>query len=592
MGYDYWLVHLTWTIPPAALFTVGYWPFFTRLEIWKIVILINVAVYATIPWDSFLIRNRIWTYPADAVVGWTLFEIPIEELFFFVIQTYCTSLLYTILTKHLVLPSFLLDRSKPGAKNVGAAVIIAGIGFGAVCIMMQSNLTYMGLILTWALSVILFQWCLCGSFLLSFPKRQILMSVLIPTAYLWMVDRLSLQRGTWVIEKGTKLDIQFWGFLDIEEATFFLLSNVMVVFGMVTMDHAIALAQYDVVTSDSPGRSLPSLGKMAYSYMAQQRKPLDEGFLDGLCAAVTELSRKSQSMYLGSAMFQDGLRVDLIFLYSFCRVIDDLVDEAPSREKAQESIKEASQVLHWRFSEKSPKKPLYDYLQADMDRKQALQASPLLHSIALLPASRLSLGPLLELLSGFDMDLGFSFEKREFPIETEDDLEVYAQRVAGTVAAGLLELVFSHTDVQYSAEKQEQIIDAGQRMGQALQYVNIARDIKRDAAIKRVYIPTAWLKTKNLTPVDVITNPDNPALASFEDQMLLKADQAYRMSVKAIDQLPKDVRGPIKTTIESYMMIGQMVRKARRESTKIEGKLKVPLWRRLKLAWTAMYVNH
>lgn len=249
-------------------------------------------------------------------------------------------------------------------------------------------------------------------------------------------------------------------------------------------------------------------------------------------------------------------------------------------------------MLHWRFSEKSPKKPLYDYLQADMDRKQALKASPLLHSIALLPASRLSLGPLLELLSGFVMDLGFSFEKQEYPIETEEDLEVYAQRVAGTVAAGLLELVFSHTDVQYSPDKQEEIIQAGQQMGKALQYVNIARDIKRDAAIKRVYIPTVWLKTKNLTPTDVVTNPDNPALAIFEDRMLLKADHAYQMSVQAIDQLPKDVRGPIKTTIESYMMIGQMVRKARRESTKIEGKLKVPLWRRLKLAWSAMYVNH
>jgi 15-cis-phytoene synthase/lycopene beta-cyclase len=88
----------------------------------------------------------------------------------------------------------------------------------------------------------------------------------------------------------------------------------MVVLGMVTMDHAIALAQYDIVTSESPGRSLPSLGQIAWSYMAQNRKPLDVGFLDGLRAAVTELSRKSQSMYLGSAMFQDGLRVDLIFL--------------------------------------------------------------------------------------------------------------------------------------------------------------------------------------------------------------------------------------------------------------------------------------
>jgi 15-cis-phytoene synthase/lycopene beta-cyclase len=74
--------------------------------------------------------------------------------------------------------------------------------------------------------------------------------------------------------------------------------------------------------------------------------------------------------------------------------------------------------------------------------------------------------------------------------------------------------------------------------------------------------------------------------------MLAKADSAHRSSVEAIDQLPKDVRGPIKTTVESYMMIGQMVRKARQGSIKIEGKLKVPLWRRLTLAWREMYVNH
>ena len=268
-----------------------------------------------------------------------------------------------------------------------------------------------------------------------------------------------------------------------------------------------------------------------------------------------------------------------------------MVDEAPTRAKAQESIQEASQVLHWRFSTKSPKKPLYDYLQADKDEKHGLNSAPLLNSIALLPASRLSLDPLLELLSGFDMDLLFSAENGEFPIETETDLEIYAHRVAGTVAAGLLELVFSHSDIEYSTAQRGKIIKAGQVMGQALQYVNIARDIKRDAAINRVYIPTVWLKTKGLTPKDVINNPDDPALATFENKVLAKADNAYQLTVDAIDQLPKDVRGPIKTTIESYMMIGQVVRKARQEGTKIEGKLKVPLWRRLKLAWNAMYVN-
>lgn len=272
-----------------------------------------------------------------------------------------------------------------------------------------------------------------------------------------------------------------------------------------------------------------------------------------------------------------------------------MVDEAPDRETAQANIKEASQVLHWRFSTKRPTKPLYDYLEVEKSPEQTSSLSPLLSSIALLPTSRLTLRPLLELLSGFEMDLGFSAEKQEFPIATESDLEVYAYRVAGTVASSLLELVFSHYgmgEIHYDRAQQERIINSGQHMGQALQYVNIARDIKRDAAISRVYIPSSWLAEEGITPTDVLAKPGNDNLAVFEDRMLRKAKSAYEQSVRAIDELPKEARGPIKTTIESYMMIGEMVRKRRQAGIKKEGKLKVPLWRRLRLAWWEMNVSH
>lgn len=276
-------------------------------------------------------------------------------------------------------------------------------------------------------------------------------------------------------------------------------------------------------------------------------------------------------------------------------MIDDLVDEAPDRETAQANIKEASQVLHWRFSTKRPTKPLYDYLEVEKNPDQAGVLSPLLSSIALLPASRLTMKPLLELLSGFEMDLQFSTEKQEFPIATETDLELYAHRVAGTVAASLLELVFSHYGMgerKYDRTHQERIIQAGQRMGQALQYVNIARDIKRDAAIGRVYIPSSWLAEGKLAPSDVLANPDDARLAVFEDRMLCKAKNAYELSVGAIYELPHEARGPIRTTVESYMMIGEMVRKRRRAGIKEDGKLKVPLSHRLRLAWWEMYTSH
>lgn len=276
-------------------------------------------------------------------------------------------------------------------------------------------------------------------------------------------------------------------------------------------------------------------------------------------------------------------------------MIDDLVDEAPDRETAQANIQEASQVLNWCFSTKRPSEPLYGYLDVEDSPKQRNASSPLLSSIALLPTSRLTLKPLLELLSGFEMDLLFSVENQEFPIATESDLEIYAHRVAGTVASSLLELVFHNYEIgemKYNQAQRSRIINSGQHMGQALQYVNIARDIKRDAAINRVYIPSSWLAAEGMTPNDVLANPDDDKLAIFEDRMLRKANDAHEQSVTAINELPQEVRRPIKTTVESYMIIGEMVRKRREAGIKAEGKLKVPLWRRLRLAWREMNASH
>ncbi|KAJ5660977.1 Bifunctional lycopene cyclase/phytoene synthase [Penicillium longicatenatum] len=158
MGFDYWLVHLTWTLPPAALLTTAYWPFFSRLDIARISILTIIAVSCTIPWDSYLIRNRIWSYPADAIVGYTIFDIPLEEIFFFVIQTYITSLLYIILTKNLVLPAYLLPSKGDFTSVFGPAALVAGTGVGITCMLLESHLKYLSLILVWTLPVLIFQW--------------------------------------------------------------------------------------------------------------------------------------------------------------------------------------------------------------------------------------------------------------------------------------------------------------------------------------------------------------------------------------------------------------------------------------------------
>lgn len=117
----------------------------------------QISLLSTIPWDSYLVRKHIWTYPPDVVLGYTLYSIPLEEVFFFVIQTYNTSMLYVTLTRRLVLPAYLQDPAQ-GQKIAGVLVLSSAVlaGIAAICAGGQS--TYIGLIVAWGCPFLLIQW--------------------------------------------------------------------------------------------------------------------------------------------------------------------------------------------------------------------------------------------------------------------------------------------------------------------------------------------------------------------------------------------------------------------------------------------------
>ena len=173
--------HLQYTIPPAVALTFCYHPLSTSLGIYKILFLIvvgvkrvwhqasaypfQIAVVSTTPWDSYLIHTRIWTYPPNAIIGPTLFKIPAEEVFFFVIQTYNTSLLYLLLSKPTFHPVYLQgqkllnDGRRLGLKRwVGISAIVACILAGIGLIMKSGEGLYMGLIIVWAGPFVLLLW--------------------------------------------------------------------------------------------------------------------------------------------------------------------------------------------------------------------------------------------------------------------------------------------------------------------------------------------------------------------------------------------------------------------------------------------------
>ena len=259
---------------------------------------------------------------------------------------------------------------------------------------------------------------------------------------------------------------------------------------------------------------------------------------------------------------------------------DDLVDNAKSTSEARHWIIQMTRFLDVRYgSEKLQKYSSLDEFVTCVFPSSARAA------ILLLPTSYLSPEPLYDLLKGFEMDLDFSSDSR-FPIKDDSDLEVYGSRVAGTVAESCIELVYHHTWTSNADALRQKVIQAGGRMGVALQYVNIARDIQVDAQIGRVYLPTTWLSSEGLTPADVIKYPENDKIEPLRQKLLECATHIYLEAREAIEKLPDEARGPMRVAVESYMEIGRVLQVP---GYKLKsGRATVPKLRRLRVAWSAL----
>ena len=548
----------------------------------------QIAVVSTIPWDSYLIRRRIWSYPPDAVLGPTLFSIPLEELFFFVIQTYDVSLLYIIFSRPTFYPAYLPhERPSSALKSVGplVQVVFAASMWKGVHLIKNGGVgTYMGLIIIWAFPFLLLLWTLSHKFMLHIPTSNILVPVLVPTFYLWLVDTFALRRGTWVIENGTKFGVHVWEGLDIEEAFFFLVTNMLVVFGQVAFDNAITIMEAFPALFPNPARYPSPIAAVKALLLPESAFNSDR--IEGFQQAVARLEKKSRSFYLASSAFSGRLRGDLILLYSFCRVADDLIDNSTDLEEATNNIRLLKGFLDLSYpGDKETiqnKKRVIAYVEKvfPMGAWQALIQ---------LPTAYLVQQPLYDLLRGFEMDL--LFEKAvagrgSWPISTQHDLEEYGRCVASTVADLCIELVFHHEAPSTPMADQLRVREAGIQMGIALQIVNIARDIQVDAALKRVYIPTEWLKAEGITPEDVLRQPQAPAITRIRMRLLDEAFRLYDATRGTIEELPRSARGPMRVAVDSYMEIGRVLGQ---ETYQVKaGRATVPRLRRLKVAWRAL----
>ncbi|KAK3100892.1 hypothetical protein LTR53_018817, partial [Teratosphaeriaceae sp. CCFEE 6253] len=182
--------------------------------------------------------------------------------------------------------------------------------------------------------------------------------------------------------------------------------------------------------------------------------------------------------YLASAAFPGRLRLDLVLLYSFCRVADDLIDNAENVAEAKQWVATLRTYLDLCYGGSVKTADGREISARDPNQGPATQHvmqsfPPATHlTLLLLPTHLLAKEPLYELLQGFEMDLRFTPAAPCGPIKSEQDLDTYGARVAGTVALLCIQLVLHHyppPNTSGDAEaRAERLMRAGHAMGVAL----------------------------------------------------------------------------------------------------------------------------
>ncbi|MFB6121660.1 MAG: lycopene cyclase domain-containing protein [Halobacteriaceae archaeon] len=243
-GLTYPQFHAAFTLPAllllAAVTTVArrrstrrtVWVRGAALAYWAdVALLVGLAVAYTAPWDNYLIAQGVWEYGPGRTLA-RLNYAPVSEYVFFGGQTVLTALWLSALPAGRNPPTV---RSRSGqhrhteriAGVVGATVLFA-VGWW----LLGTDATfYLGAILAWAAPVLALQWGV-GAPALRDRYRTVALGAAVPTLYLSGVDRIAIHQGVWELSARYTTGVTVAG-LPVEEALFFLTTNLFVVQGLI-----------------------------------------------------------------------------------------------------------------------------------------------------------------------------------------------------------------------------------------------------------------------------------------------------------------------------------------------------------------------
>jgi squalene synthase HpnD len=193
-------------------------------------------------------------------------------------------------------------------------------------------------------------------------------------------------------------------------------------------------------------------------------------------AAEAEQRASGSSFYLAMRIMPKVQREAMFEIYSFCRKVDDIADEAGPRDVRLE------QLRRWR---------------ADIDALYAGTPPPQLNSLArAVRTFDLQREDFLAVIDGMEMDVVADIRAPDFVT-----FDRYCDRVASAVG---------RLSVRVFGMQEQDGLALAHHLGRALQMTNILRDLDEDAAIGRLYLPREALVGAGIAiddPAIVLASP-------------------------------------------------------------------------------------
>jgi 15-cis-phytoene synthase len=248
---------------------------------------------------------------------------------------------------------------------------------------------------------------------------------------------------------------------------------------------------------------------------------LEDGRLTMAEPKTARLTRESgTSFYYAFQLLPAEKRRAIYALYSFCRVVDDCVDEPGGEGEAG--------LERWRE----------EVLRAYAGEAQTELGRELQRAVSRFPIPR---GAFEDIVAGCRIDL------TRTRYDTFADLRTYCEHVASAVGLASIEIF------GYESPRTR---DYAALLGLALQLTNILRDVAEDADKGRIYLPLDELRRFGVAPEEVLAAPRSgfskspalQALLAFQGERARACFEEAREALPEVDRramLPAEIMAAV-----------------------------------------------